>query len=196
MFELTDHGRPSRVWMGKGQCLLMARSEPANGSCAIMTANTNGHLMWRPDELERPLVPGKIEYRRRGDRGWAGGMASSTMDMSLSKLPEIVKDREAWRPAVHGAAKSQSWLRDWETVSVEYFLRPARLLVPVCVQAVACNSLETLRTTAHQAPLSMQFIPGKDTREGCHFLLQGIFLAQGLNPHPCIPCIGGWILYH
>ena len=54
---------------------------------------------------------------------------------------------------------------------------------------------ETLWATAHQAPLSMPFIPGKDTREGCHFLLQGIFLAQGLSPHPCIPCIGGWILY-
>ena len=42
---------------------------------------------------------------------------------------------------------------------------------------------ETLWTIAHQAPLSMQFIPGKDTGMGCHFLLQGIFLIQGLNPH-------------
>ena len=77
-----------------------------------------GHLMWSTASLEKTLILGKIEGRRRKVRQrmkWLDDITDS--EMNLSKLQEIVKDRESWSAAVHRITKCQTWLNDWTTTT-------------------------------------------------------------------------------
>ena len=188
-FELWCWRRLLRVpWTAKrsNQSILKEISPGCSLEGLMLKLQYFGHLMPRSDSLEKTLMLEKIEGGRRGSQRmrWLHGITDS-VDMSLSKLWELMMDREAWHAAIHRVAKSRTQLSNWTELIYENG-RPAGK--PKMVKQVTWSKSysvvsDSLQPHGLYSPCNS---PGENTGVGSLSLLQGIFPTQGWNlglPH-------------
>ena len=139
-----------------------------------------GHLMWRANSSETTLMLGKTEGKRRRGKQRIRWLESITnpLDMNLSKLWEIVKDRGAWHPAVYGVTKSWTWLSNWKTTTAttKWIVWHVNYISISESCSVVSGSLRP-----HELYVPLNF-PGQNIGVGSLSLLQGTFPIQGSNP--------------